>query len=238
MKKRLLLIVIVCACFAAACAQDQEPPRRNLPPGEMLAGKVTAVSKDSLTLAPLAGGEPVTVKVSESTRIMKERQPVKLEEIKPGDTVVARGKLNGSVMDAGMVGVLNPEMVQRFQQGGGGAGAGGGMIAGFNREDWGKKFIFGEVRAINETKLTIARPDGPTLDIEVDENTSFKKGAESITLPDIKVGDFVRGRGQVKNNVFVPTELIVGGMQVRRMVGEGPQPTEQQKKPEEKAPPK
>ena len=94
-----------------------------------------------------------------------------------------------------------------------------GAGAGFAREDWGKKFVAGEVKAINETKLTIARPDGQTQEIEVDENTSFRRGRESITLPDIKVGDFVRGRGEVKNAVFVPQELIVGGGQMRMMLG-------------------
>jgi len=106
------------------------------------------------------------------------------------------------------------------------------MMAGFNREDMGKKFIVGEVKAIQETKLTIARPDGQTQDIEVDENTSFKKGTESVTLPDIKVGDFVRGRGELKDNVFVPKELIVGRPQMQMkftMGGPGGQPQEQKK---------
>jgi hypothetical protein len=99
----------------------------------------------------------------------------------------------------------------------------------------GKKFIAGEVKAINETKLTIVRPDGQTQEIEVDENTSFRKGSESITLPDIKVGDFVRGRGELKNNVFVPTELVVGQPQMRFMGGQG-QSGAQQKKPDNAAP--
>jgi len=112
------------------------------------------------------------------------------------------------------VGVVPVEMVQRMQQGG---GPGGGM-AGFNREDLGKKFIVGEVKAIHETRLTIARPDGQTQEIEVDENTSFKKGGESITLPDIKVGDFVMGRGELKENVFVPKELTVGRQPMRMLM--------------------
>src|SRR5262249_50311807 len=73
--------------------------------------------------------------------------------------------------------------------------------------------------------LTIARPDGQSQDIEVDENTSFKKGNESITLPDIKPGDFVRGQGELKNGVFVPKELIVGRGQMRIITsGEGNPP--------------
>jgi hypothetical protein len=151
---------------------------------------------------------------------MKDRQTAKLSDIKVNDLVFVRGQLNGGVMTAAAVGVVNPEMAQRMQGGfgigrGNGAGGGGGFRGGpgegqFNREDLGKKFIAGEVKAVNETKLTIARPDGQTQEIEVDENTSFKRGNESITLPDIKVGDFVRGPGELKNDVFVSKELSVG----------------------------
>jgi hypothetical protein len=55
-------------------------------------------------------------------------------------------------------------------------------------------------------------------------------------LPDIKVGDFVRGRGELKENVFVPKELMVGRPQMRIMTGgPGDQPPEQ-KKPDGTAP--
>jgi hypothetical protein len=237
MRNMFLVTALLGASFVAATAQPQERGGRNMPPGENVVGKVTAVSKDSITVAPLTGGDAVTVKVSDSTRIMKERQPVKLTDIKPDDTVFARGKLNGNVLDAAVVGVVNPEMAQRMQQGGGpGGGAGGGRMGGFNPEDMGKKFIAGEVKAINETKLTIARPDGQTQEIEVDENTSFKRGQESITLPDIKVGDFVRGRGELKESVFVPKELIVGRPQMRITMGGPGGQSQEQKKPDSAAP--
>jgi hypothetical protein len=226
-----VVVALLGAGFLTAMAQDQQRGGRDLPLTDNVFGKVTAVSRDSLTIAPATGGDAVTVKVGENTRISKQRQPVKLDEIKANDTIFARGKLNGNVMEASAVGVVNPEMAQRFQ------GGQAGMMSGFNREDLGKKFIMGEVRAIQETKLTIARMDGQTQEIEVDENTSFRKGEESITLPDIKVGDFVRGPGEVKDNVFVAKELIVGRLQIRRMRGgpEGETPT--QNKPDGSAPP-
>src|ERR1043166_9094064 len=235
MKKLKLAAILLSASYAVTQGQIQiQIQGGNMPPGENVVGKVTAVSKDSLTVAPLTGGEPVTVKIGESTRAMKERQPAKLEDIKVDETIFARGKLNGNTMEAAIVGVVNPEMIQRLQQGGGPGGMGS-----FNREDLGKKFIAGEVKAINETRLTIARPDGQTQEIEVDENTSFKKGQESITLPDIKVGDFVRGRGELKDNVFVPKELIVGRPQMRMMIGgPGGQPQEQKKQDGAAPPPK
>jgi hypothetical protein len=233
MTKMLLVTALLGVSFLTARAQTQERPGMNMPPGENVVGKVTAVNKDSLTISPLMGGEPVTVKVSDSTRVMKERQPVKIENIKTDEIIFARGKLNGNVMEAGVVGVVTPEMIQRMH----GDGAGGGLMGGgFNREDLGKKFIAGEVKAINETKLAITRPDGQIQEIEVDENTSFKKGAESITLPDIKVGDFVRGRGELKGSVFVPKELIVGRPQMRILMGGPGSPQPEQEKPDGAAP--
>ena len=182
-------------------------------PGDSVAGKVTAVTADSVTIAPMNGGDPVTVKTGENTRIMKQREPIKLSDIKVNDAVVARGHLAGTSMDAFMVVVVNPEMLQRLQQGGGfgmGAGAGAGAGRGqFKPEDWGKTFVAGQVKAIDETTLTISGPENQTINVEVDENTSFKRGQESITLADIKPNDFVMGQGEVKNGVFVVRELMV-----------------------------
>src|SRR6478752_304439 len=141
MKKILLMMALLGACSASVWAQT--PERVTIAPGEGMVGKVTAVSKDSLTVVRLVGGETVTVKVGESTRILKNRQAVKLEEIKTDEIVFVRGKLTGNTLDAMVVGVVPEEMVQRLQQS---SGAGGGM-AGFNREDLGKKFILGEVKA-------------------------------------------------------------------------------------------
>jgi hypothetical protein len=216
MMRKCCLLTTTILLVLQLSAQVRERGGMNPVPGENVIGKVTAKTKDSLTIAPMMGGDPVIVKISDTTRVTKERQPYKFENIKVDEVVFARGELKSNTMQAAMVGVVNPEMVQRFQQGG---GPGGQNAGGFNLEDLGKKFIAGEVKAINETKLTIARPDGQTQEIEVDENTSFKKGGESITLPEIKVGDFVRGRGELKDNVFTPKELIVGRGQMRGMMG-------------------
>jgi len=212
MKRALLSTVLLSLSLGTAQVQIQE--RGNMP-GNAVVGKVTTVGSDSLVVAPLMGGDPVTVKVSDSTRVSKDRQPIKLSEIKTDDTVFARGELKNGVIQAAMVGVVNPQMIQRMEPGGpGGPGV-------FNREDLGKKFIAGEVKAIVETKLTIARVDGQTQDIEVDENTSFKRGRESITLPDIKAGDFVHGAGELKDSVFVAKELNVGRPPMRFRVETG-----------------
>lgn len=201
MKKILVLVMLAALALTKSPAQGQDRGPRGGPPGDAVVGKVTSVDKDSMVVTPLVGGDPITVKITENTRIMKQREPIKLEDIKPEETVFARGELKNNALQAVMVGVVNPQMVQRMGSGGPG---------GFNRDDLGKKFIAGEVKAIHETTLTIARPDGQSQDIQVDENTSFKRGRESITLPDIKTGEFVRGPGELKDGVFLAKELNVG----------------------------
>jgi hypothetical protein len=252
MNRTLMLATLVGINLGAVMLHAQPQERgggRNFPPGENVVGKVTSTGKGSLVVSPMAGGDAVTVNISDTTRVTKDRQPIKLRDIKINDLVFARGQLSGGLMAAAVVGVVTPEMAQRIQQGGfgmgrgnGSGGGGGGFgsgagAGGFNRDDLGKKFIAGEVKAINETKLTIARPDGQTQEIEVDENTSFKRGNESITLPDIKVGDFVRGAGELKDNVFVPKELAIG-RSPRMRTGEAGNPPPSQPQPGNTAPDK
>lgn len=213
-KFAFILLAAMLTCVLAA-GQDQGPSPMRIP-GESVGGKVTAVGKDSLTIAPIRGGNPVIVKIGDGTRISKERQPAKISDIKVDDAIFARGKLDGGTMQADVVRVVNPEMLQRMEQGGPGTGFGrggpDGRMSQFKPEDWGKTFVAGRVKAINETTLSVARPDNQqTLNIEVDENTSFKKGRESITLADIKADDFVFAQGELKNGVFVVKELRVGG---------------------------
>jgi hypothetical protein len=91
------------------------------------------------------------------------------------------------------------------------------------REEMGKKIIAGEIAKIDGTSLTINRPDGQTQVIQVDETTSFRNPRrESITLADIKVGDRVFGRGDLKDGVFVPAVLNVGAPGEMRMMRRGP----------------
>src|SRR5689334_21075056 len=99
MRRMLLLTALLGSCLATTYGQ-QEHTVGTMPPGDNVVGKVTAMTKDSLTIVPLMGGAPVTIKIGEATRIMRERQPVKLEAIKADETVFARGKLNGNVLEA------------------------------------------------------------------------------------------------------------------------------------------
>ncbi len=96
--------------------------------------------------------------------------------------------------------------------------------------DWAVTYIAGKITALNadQAKITVQRPDGKTATIQADENTSFRKRRESITLADIKVGDRVTGRGALKNGVFTPATLVVFDANARRgerNAGDSPAPS-------------
>lgn len=162
--------------------------------GRGIMGEITAVNPDGFTVKTMQG-TAATVKVSSETKFMRDQQPIKMSDLKVGNTIGVAG-----TPDANDPTTWNASfVVDRTAQ-----------VAEM-KANMGKTIIMGEVKAIDGTNLTILRPDGQTQTISVDENTSFKKGRESITLADIKVGDRVNGRGALKGGVFVPTELRVGG---------------------------
>jgi hypothetical protein len=191
-------------------AQDQQQPPSQQQRGDRgygrrgdfqgTGGTITAINGDTLTLKTMNGGT-ATVKLTTSTIYRRDRQDAKLTDFKVGDMVMVRGESAGENTWTAQ-GVMSNS---------------NGMAM---REQLGKKFIAGEVAKIEETKLTIKRIDGETQVIEVDENTSFRNAKrESVTLADVKVGDRVFGRGDLKDGMFVPAVLNVGApgeMMMRR----------------------
>jgi hypothetical protein len=159
-----------------------------------VAGTITAIAADSITLKAL-DGKTVQINLSDKTQYRKGRQPAKLADFKVGDEIAVRGEPAGDrAWQADMV-MARP--------------AGSPGMQSF-RDALGKRFIIGEIKSINGTQLAIERPDGVTQTISVDETTSFQKDGESITLADLKPGDHVFGRGEVKSDVFVPSVLNLG----------------------------
>ena len=129
------------------------------------AGTVTAVTSEQLTVKTDAG-EVYQVALSANTRLTKERQPVKVADIKVGDGVGAMGVLDPATktVHAVFVGVIDAEQVKKA------------------RENMGKTYITGKVTAIDmdALKLTVMRPDGVSQVIGVDEQTSFKRGGRGM----------------------------------------------------------
>lgn len=180
----------------------REPHRR-----PDVVGKITAIHDQTLTMKN-PDGRSVTVTLTASTRFMKDRHPATLADFKVGDMAIVRGRSTGTdTWEAESLGT----------RGGGPGGDSRGDFA----EGLGKKFIAGEIKAIEGIHLTIARMDGETQTIAVDENTSFRKESEHITLADCKVGDHVYGPGEVRDGTFVAAKLMLGDLHRMRGGPEG-----------------
>jgi len=161
----------------------------------------------------------VTVKTTDKTEYHKDRQGAKLEDFKVGDMVFVRGEENADhSVTAQLIGGRS----------GGGAGGGRGFGGGVGFE-LGKDFVVGEVKSVDAPKLTVLRPDNVTQTLELNEDTSLRRGRESITMADIQPGDHVLVRGAVENNAFVPKNLMLFSPEqwkqmeeMRKMAGVGP----------------
>ena len=214
----LCAIVFGVALTLSASSQDANPGQRGgrggwggMSGGGGVTGTVTEVLADHYIIKT-DGGETYTIQFSANTRIMKQMarqrgegggnppQPLKSTDIKVGDAVAALGEVNAAAKSVGAVVVLqlDPERAKQFRE----------MQANF-----GKTWLMGKVTAIDGTKVSIfAAVDNAAHAFVADENTTFRKHREPITLTDVQVGDRVRVEGAVKDGIFVAASVTVMGM--------------------------
>lgn len=200
--------------------------------GRGISGVVTEVAADHFKVKT-DDGQIFTVYFSVNTRIMKQppgarvprgmrgagggtnrddsylaqRTPpqiIKAADIKVGDTIGAMGEMDESAKSIGAVVIVqvDPEVAKeaekRFVE---------------MRANYGKTWIQGKVTAIEGVKVTLLGTlDQTQHSFVADENTTFRKRREPITLVDIAVGDVVRADGAVKDGAFTATDVIVMGM--------------------------
>ena len=192
--------------------------------GGGLMGTVTAAAADQYTIKTDAG-DVYTVHLSADTRIVKmpafqrreggqgngegqgngggqgrgmggnPPQQLKPTDIKVGDVIQVRGQVDETTksVPAMFVVQLDPERVAQMRE----------MNANF-----GKTWLMGRVTAINETKVTLTGSlDNAPHSFVADENTTFRRRRDPITLADVQVGDMVRVEGAVKDGVFTATSV-------------------------------
>ena len=183
-----------------------------------LLGKITAVHQGSLDVAD-TNGDTVTVKINGQTEFRKDRQPAKRTDFKVGDIIIVRGEENADhswTAQAVSARSMNGPNGPNGRGGSGGPGGLGGRFA--QSETLGKDYVAGEIKSIEAPKLSVLRSDNVTQELELNEDTSLRKGRDSITMADIQVGDHLFARGGVENNVFVPkTVVVIGPQQWKRL---------------------
>jgi len=127
-------------------------------------------------------------------------QEIKSTDIKAGDAIAVMGSIDATAKSAAATRIaqLDPAVVQQLRA----------MEA-----DFGKTWLMGKVTAIDGTKIMLTGAlDNAPHSVVADENTSFRKRRDPITLADIQVGDTVRAEGAVKDGVFTATSVNVFGM--------------------------
>jgi hypothetical protein len=127
-------------------------------------------------------------------------QEIKATDIKVGDVVSVGGEIDDTAktVNARVVSLMDPQVVEQIRQ----------MEANF-----GKTWLNGKVTAINGTTITLTGTlDNAPHTVVADENTTFRRRRDPITLADIQVGDTVSVEGAVNNGVFIATAISVGGM--------------------------
>ena len=124
---------------------------------------------------------------------------IKATDIKVGDAINAAGDIDATAKSVGAtrIALLDPDTAKRMQE----------MAANF-----GKTWLQGKVTAINETTITLTGAlDNVPHTVVADENTTFRKRRDPVTLADIQVGDNIQAVGALKNDVFIATAVNVGG---------------------------
>ncbi len=144
----------------------------------------------------------MTVKLTPQTEFRKDREPAKVTDFKVGDMVMVRGDENPDH-------TVTAKLIGGRTGGGPGGGLGGRPGGGMMMGTLGKDYVAGDVKSIDAPKITVLRTDNVTQVLELNEETSLRKGRESITMADIKVGDHVMARGAVQNDMFVPKGVMV-----------------------------
>jgi hypothetical protein len=138
-------------------------------------------------------------------------QEIKPSDIKVGDVIEARGEIDAAAKTVGAqtVALVDPERAKQMQE---------------MEENFGKTWVMGKVTAIDGVKVTVTGAlDNAPHSFVADENTTFRRRRDPITLADIQVGDTVRADGAVKDGVFTATGVSdMGAMQGG--TPRGPQP--------------
>lgn len=157
-----------------------------------LQGDITAISGSTITVKT-EQGETYSVLTGANTRFRKQRNEIQLSDLHVGDMIAAFGDKDpkAKTLGAAFVAVLDKARMEQM------------------RAEFGKTWTAGVVQSINGTNIVIKRPDNATQTVSVDENTSFRRRREDITLLDIKPGDNIGARGALKDGTFLATMISV-----------------------------
>jgi len=188
------LILISLASCAYAIQKDDtktqtdDTQRQIGAPG--IIGTIASVGVDRFEVKKMDGSTQ-TVMVDEHTRYREGQQDIQLEDLKPGDHVVARGQANSNKeFVAEAVRRATADEMQRFQNAG--------------------KRVFGSIESIDKNQIKVNNPRQGERIVLVNEQTQFIKDGQPIALKDLKVGDRIFAAGKETQGQFLATRVMTG----------------------------
>ena len=208
-----LLCVLAGGWNLPAAQQPQEssnqPAARGGPgPGDRTFGTIISVGVDRLQIKKADGTEQ-TVFVNDQTHFRAGRQQeLQLEDLKPGDRIMAGGDVDqNKKFVARMVRRVTDEEMANMPKPG--------------------EAVFGELLSIDKGQLKVRNRMEGERGVLINDQTTFLKDGQPITLKDLKVGDRIFARGKETNGQFIATRVATGqfqrgGGQFRPRNGEGP----------------
>ena len=219
-KITLAIPILLVLAIGSLAAQQNSPPagqdqgHRGMGGPPPVLGTITSVGVDRFEIKT-TDGSTQTVMVNDQTHFRQRQegqqqpQELQLEDLKVGDHVMVRGTPNADkqVVAVG-VNRVTAEQFQRFQSfaAGGGpsgpGGPGGGQMEGTRAG--------GEITAIKGNEISVqSRRSGERV-IVVNDQTTFNKEGQTVTLKDLKVGDRIFAMGKEVDGKFVATEVHSG----------------------------
>ena len=198
MQWRQYIGLVVCLSIPAAAwtyAGAQEDSNFDIAGLQAIRGVVARTSESSV-FVKAQDGTVYEVETGANTHFVKNGAATPADQAHSGDTVLAGGELDAKkhTLGAVFVAVVDAEELAELDQ---------------RRAQWGKTWLAGTITAKRGTDLVIQRPDGVVNTVSVDEDTSFRKRHQSITLPDIQVGDGMTATGAPGKDVFLAKVLTV-----------------------------
>jgi hypothetical protein len=193
-------LMMLCGLPCGAFAQDDS--NFDIAGLQAIRGVVSRVAGSSV-FVKIQNGMLYQVETGPNTHFVKNGDAATGNTAHPGDTVLAGGELDAKkhTLGAVFVAVVNPEELAELDQ---------------RRGQWGKTWLAGTVTAKHGTSLVVKRPDGVVDTVTVDEDTSFRKKHQSITLPDVQVGDGMTAIGvQGKAGFAAKVLTVVDAAEIR-----------------------
>lgn len=189
------IVLLLGACTGVAAIHGQDDSNFDIAGLQAIRGTVQRVAGPNV-FVKLHNGTVYQVETGANTHFVKEGQTAPEEVARPGDTVLAGGELDAKTHSLGavFVAVVDAQELAELDQ---------------RRAQWGKSWMAGTVESKQGTHLVVKRPDGVVDTVSVDEDTSFRRRHESITYPDVKVGDGMTATGAMHGDVFTAKVLTV-----------------------------